>query len=152
MTLLARRLAACCLITALGAAAPAPDLLQVSSAWARATAPGQTDGAVYLTLTSGHADRLVGVSSPDAGAVTLHKSTDAGGTASMEPVDGLDLPGGQAVTLAPRGLHLMMAGLKHPLVAGSYIALTLMFKQSGSATFNVPVVPIGATGPGAVHD
>ena len=134
------------------AAAPSPDLPLVSSAWARATAPGQTDGAIYMTLTSGRADRLVSASSPDADTVTLHKSMDAGGTASMEPLDGLDLPAGRPTTLAPHGLHLMMAGLKHPLLAGSYITLALSFKQSGSATFNVPVVPIGATGPGAARD
>ena len=147
-----RAFAACCLAIALCAAAPVPDLPQVSSTWARATAPGQTAGAIYLTLTGRHADRLVGASSPDADAVTLHRSTEAGGMAGMEPVDGLDLATGQPVTLAPHGLHLMMTGLKHPLAAGSYITVALTFKQSGSATYNVPVVPIGATGPGAAHD
>ncbi len=140
------------LAVALIAAAPAPDLPQVSATWARATVPGQTTGAVYLTLTSNSAERLVSATSPDADMVMLHRSTEAGGMAGMQDVDGLDLPAGRPVTLAPRGLHLMMTGLKHPLVAGSYVPLALTFKLAGSATFNVPVVPIGANGPGVAHD
>ena len=140
------------LAVALIAAAPAHDLPQVSATWARATGPGQTTGAVYLTLTSNSAERLVSATSPDADMVMLHRSTEAGGMAGMQDVDGLDLPAGRPVTLAPRGLHLMMTGLKHPLVAGSYVPLALTFKLAGSATFNVPVVPIGANGPGAAHD
>lgn len=39
--------------------------LQVSDAWARSTAPGQTTGAIYATITGGaEADRLVGVKVP----------------------------------------------------------------------------------------
>ena len=152
MSIRFRLFAACCLATALCAAAPSPDLPQVSSAWARATAPGQTEGAVYLTLASHTAERLVSASSPDAETAMLHRTTEAGGVAGMEPADGLDLPAGQPVTLAPHGLHLMLTGLKHPLVAGSYITVALTFRQSGTATYNVAVVPIGATGPGIAHD
>ena len=151
-TLGRRALAACSLAALTGAAAPAHDMPQVSAPWARATAPGQSAGAIYLTLTSVSADRLVSATSPDADMVMLHRSTEAGGMAGMQDVDGLDLQAGQPVTLAPHGLHLMMTGLKHPLVAGSYITIALRFRQSGSATYNVPVVPIGANGPGAAHD
>ncbi len=152
LPVLGRPLAAGLLAVLLCAAAPAHDLPQVSSAWARATVTGQMEGAVYMTVTASSADRLVSAASPDAETVTLHRSTESGGVAGMEPVDGLDLPAGQSVSLAPHGLHLMMTGLKHPLAAGSYVTVTLTFRQSGSAAFNVPVVPVGATGPGAAHD
>lgn len=39
--------------------------------------------------------------------------------------DVLDLPAGREIRLAPGGIHLMLAGLKHPLRAGGAVALSL---------------------------
>ena len=45
-----------------GAAMAQPAGPEVSSAWARATAPGAQDGVAYLTIQSPTADRLVSAS------------------------------------------------------------------------------------------
>ena len=151
MPALARRmLVACLLACALGRAWATPP--EVTSAWSRATAPGQTTGAVYMTLTSGTADRLTAISSPNAASAMLHQTSQMGGMSSMQAMDGLDLPAGKPVTLAPHGMHVMLEGLKAPLVAGGYVTLTLTFGHAGAATFNVPVVPVGASGPGRIHE
>ncbi len=132
-----------------GHAAFAQGRVAVRDAWARATAPGQTEGAVYMTLTSASGDTLTGVSSPDAGAAMLHKTTEAGGMSDMSDMDALPLPAGEPTALAPRGFHVMLMDLKHPLVAGQAVELDLTFAKSGVVHVKAPVQPITASGPPA---
>ncbi len=121
--------------------------VQVRGAWARATAPGQDTGVVYLSMTSPVADRLVAVSSPDAGMAMLHATTESGGMSGMTDVDGVAVPAGGTVKLVPHGMHVMLMDLKHGLVAGTEIGLDLKFAKAGVLHVHVPVQPIGAAGP-----
>ena len=52
--------------------------------------------------------------------------------------EGLPLPAGETVALAPGGNHLMLLGVKEPLVAGDTVALTLTFEAA-------PAVEVTAT-------
>jgi copper(I)-binding protein len=133
------------LACALGSAQAQP--VQVTGAWARATAPGQNTGVAYLTITSREADRLVALSSPDAAMAMLHATTQTGGMSGMEDMDSVAVPAGGTVRLAPRGMHVMLMDLKHPLAAGSQIGLDLHFAKAGAVHVQVPVQPIGAAGP-----
>jgi len=109
-------------------------------AWARATPPGSDVAAVYVTLVGGKtADRLVGGSTTRASMTHLHSMEDSGGMARMRPVDGLDVPAGKSVALAPQGLHLMLMGLDKPLVAGEHFPLTLHFEKGGDRIVEVHV-------------
>jgi hypothetical protein len=65
-------------------------------------------GVAYFSITSNTADRITGVSSPQAKAVEIHESTSSGGMAGMARLDGVDLPAGKTVTFGPGGLHLMV--------------------------------------------
>lgn len=122
----------------------------ISGAWARATPPGLDVGAAYLTITGGAAaDRLVGVSTPVAAMAHLHTMDDAGGMATMRPVDGIDVRPGARVVLAPGGLHVMLMGLTKALVAGQSFPLTLEFAKSGKQTVSVTIRPAGDAGPAA---
>ncbi len=121
--------------------------VEVSGAWARATAPGQTDGVVYMVLKSGVDDRLMGATSAEAKMAMLHSTTQDGGMSGMADVDGVDLPAHKDVALAPHGLHLMLMGLKHPLVAGEKLKLELDFSKAGKMQVMVPVLPLGTAGP-----
>ena len=95
------------LILALGLLAPIamhaaaqPSAVHAEQPWARATAPRQTVGGVYVTLTSPADDRLMGASSPVAGHAEVHEMTMDGNVMKMrELTDGLKLPAGQAVAL-----------------------------------------------------
>ncbi len=53
------------------------------------------------------------------------------GVMKMQPLKFLELPAGSPVILAPGGLHLMLLGLRSPLVAGGEIALDLEFEAKG---------------------
>jgi copper(I)-binding protein len=121
----------------------------VHDAWARATAPGQTVGAVYMTLSTPVSDSLMGVSSPDAGAAMLHRTTKANGMTGMADVDSVPIPAGRPVTLAPNGIHVMLMDLKHPLIPGQTVEVDLTFANSPSVHVKAPVQPITASAPPA---
>jgi len=105
--------------------------VQVSGAICRPTPVGRQMTGCYLTLASGAADRLVSASSTDATMVQIHESRIESGMMMMRELrEGLALPAGEAVVLAPGGNHLMLLGVKEPLVAGDTVALTLTFESS----------------------
>lgn len=137
------------LLSACQPAANGGGTLEASDAWARATAPGQPVGAVYLTVRNGTSagDRLVGGSTPAARAVEIHAMRMDEAIMRMRRQDGLDIPAGASAELAPGGTHLMLVGLKAPLTSGEEIPLTLDFSKAGRKGVRVRVRPIGASGP-----
>jgi periplasmic copper chaperone A len=57
-----------------------------------------------------------------------------------ELADGLELPAGEVVTLAPGGLHLMFLDLPEPLEAGESFELVLEFEKAGTRTLSVEIL------------
>lgn len=120
----------------------------VERSWARATPPGATTAAGYLTLTSRSGDRLISISSPEAARVEVHETAFADGVMTMRQVkDGLPLPAGEAVVLEPGGRHLMFTQLAGPLADGDEVPVTLTFERAGDLEALLDVVPLGAGGP-----
>jgi copper(I)-binding protein len=106
----------------------------------------------YLTLTTTTADRLVSVTSPAANLVQIHESRIESGMMMMNELkEGLPLPAGETVALAPGGNHLMLLGVEEPLVAGDTVALTLTFESSSpvevTATVGQPAVGVSSAQP-----
>lgn len=119
--------------------------VRVAGAICRPTPVGRQMTGCYLTLTAATADRLVSVNSPDANMVQIHESRIESGMMMMgELREGLPLPAGETVALEPGGNHLMLMGVKEPLVAGDTVALTLTFESSPpvevTATVGQPAV------------
>lgn len=130
---------AACSMNAMAADGPT-----ATDAWARATAPGVDVGAAYMTLEGGPAaDRLVAASTPRAAMVHIHTVVENAGVAKMRPVEGIDVPAGGRVELAPKGTHLMLMGLHAPLVAGETFTLTLRYAGAGERPVTVTVRPAG---------
>jgi hypothetical protein len=130
----------------------AGDAPVVSDAWARATPPGTTVGAAYMTIRGGkQADRLVGASSDRAAMVHLHAVEEQDGVAKMRAIDALEIPAGQRVALAPKSTHIMLMGLDGPLVAGQAFTVTLRFATAGEQAVKVAVRPATATDDHAHH-
>lgn len=126
------------------APAPAPSDISIVDAWARATAPGQSNGAVYASIrNAGGADTLVGVST-DVGTAMLHAADSSGGMARMRMVGSVDVPARGEVRLAPGGTHVMLTGLKRPLVAGEKFSLQFGFATAGPRAVEVAVVAPGS--------
>jgi len=132
------------------AAVAQPASVSVSEVWARATPPGAKTGAAYLTVKNkGTApDRLVKASTPVASEAQLHTMIDDNGIMKMRPVAGIDVKAGGSVTLKPGGFHVMLMGLKQPLVEGQSFPLTLTFEKAGAVETTVKVAKAGAASPG----
>ena len=124
---------------------PAP--LEVKDVWARDTVGGTANAAVYMTITSPIADRLVSASTPIAKKTDI--MTMEGGSAAMEMkyLKGIDVPAGQAVSLNPMGLHVWLADLNQPLKAGQTFALTLKFEKAGERQVTVSIIQPAAPPP-----
>ncbi|MGG5821142.1 copper chaperone PCu(A)C [Falsiroseomonas sp. HW251] len=153
MTAIARRAALGALagFVVLPAAAQQP-AVRVEQPWTRAAGAGATGaGFMILRNTAAVPDRLVSARSPAARAVELHTSYREGDVMRMRPVQGIDLPAGQAVTLAPGGFHLMLVGLAAATRQGEQVPLTLVFEKAGEVTVQLPVQSAGARGPAAAH-
>jgi copper(I)-binding protein len=137
---------------AFAGAAWASDAPVVTDAWARATPPGTTVGAAYMTIQGGKvADRLVDASSDRAAMVHLHSVEETGGVAKMRAIDAVEIPAGQRVALAPKSTHVMLMGLDGPLVAGQTFVVTLRFAKAGEQPVTVTVKPATATDDQAQH-
>jgi copper(I)-binding protein len=122
--------------------------IEITKPWARASAGGAKVGVVYMTLTSlNWPDELVSATSAVADKVEFHDQTEENGVAKMRAVKEVAVKAGDTVTLAPGGLHLMLMGLKEPLVEGKRIPLTLTFRKGQSVDIKVPVLAVGAGGP-----
>ncbi|MEO7222478.1 MAG: copper chaperone PCu(A)C [Devosia sp.] len=127
--------------------------LEITGAFSRATLPNAPVGAGYLTITNTGTtdDSLVSVTSPVAGVTQIHKMKMEGDVMKMSGLgDGLVIPAGQSVTLAPGGLHIMFMELAEPLVEGSMVPLTMTFATAGTIEVQLAVGAINADEPS--HD
>ena len=119
--------------------------IAVTDAYARATIAGVKTGAVYLRITnSGDPDRLRAASTDVAARAELHRHTEENGVMFMAEVKCLVIPAGETVAFEPGSLHVMLFGVKAPLIEGSEIALTFRFEKAGEVTVQVPVRGIAA--------
>jgi copper(I)-binding protein len=121
--------------------------IDIGHPWSRA-APAGVTGAGYLTLTNkgGTADRLMGARTEIARTVEIHSSAMEGGVMRMRPVEAIEVAPGAEVKLAPGGLHIMLIGLKQPLVKGERVPLTLVFEKAGEVAVELAVEAAGARG------
>ena len=122
-------------------------VLRIEHPSARPTPPGARTGAAYFTIVNAgkNADRLVRAVSPVADAVELHSMAMDGNVMRMRAIAALDVPAGSSVTLGSGGQHVMLVGLKRPLVAGERIPLTLTFEKAGTVDVSawVEAAPAG---------
>jgi copper(I)-binding protein len=128
-------------------AAHAEGGIALTDAFTRAAATGGIGGAFVTIANTGAADRLIGAASPDAAKADLHESLSDNGIMKMRPVSGIDVPAGATVKLVPGGYHIMLMGLKHALVAGESIQLTLTFAKAGQVTTTATILKAGASMP-----
>jgi len=123
--------------------------LEFADPWARATAPGQGNGAAYLTIRNhGEADRIVRAEAAVSRKVELHThEVDAQGVARMIEIPAIELPAHTTTELKPGGLHVMFIGLHEPLVAGKRFPLKLVLEKAGEVTLEVEVKAAAAGAP-----
>ena len=124
------------------------DGVRIVDPWTRATPPGASVGAGYLTVANGTASpvRVLGAESEIADKIEIHAMSMEGGVMRMRPLaDGLEVPAGGQAELKPSGIHLMLIGLKRPLVEGETVTITLLFEGGVGAEAKLKVEAVGGT-------
>ena len=115
--------------------------LSVERPRARELPPVAPNGAAYLRIENAGnaADRIVSASSPIAKRVELHAHETDGGVMKMRHVHSVEVPARGAVSFEPGRMHVMLIGLKEPLVAGRSFPLTLGFQNAGEIEVTVEI-------------
>jgi len=101
--------------------------------------------AAYMIIEnpSDDPDRLLSASSEIAATVEIHETTMDGEVMHMRPVeDGVTVPANGQVELKPRGLHIMLMGVRDSLEPGDTVTLTLKFESGRTITVEAPVRPL----------
>lgn len=125
--------------------------LVFTDAFTRATLPGAKVGGGYISITNEakEADRLIGGSSPVAARVEVHEMKMDGEVMKMRKLaDGVKIPAGGTIELAPGGMHLMLLEIKQPLKQGEDVPVTLEFEKAGKVELKLHVEAAGATSTG----
>jgi hypothetical protein len=127
------------------AAQPAQGV-SVTQAWVRATVPGQKATGAFMRIGATQGDlRLVGVRTGVAAAAQIHQMSMQDGVMHMSQIEGVDVPAGQAVDLAPGGLHVMLLNLKQAVKPSQTVAMTLVFENAQRKRFDYALqVPVRA--------
>ena len=130
-------------------AAPAVEIVDLTC---RPTPNGRDITACFATFTAATHDRLIAASSPNADDVQVHEvRTDNGLMVMREMENGLALPAGEAVQLRPGGDHIMVVGVRTPLVEGDRLSLVLTFERAGEIGVRAPVGQPPLEGEGGGH-
>lgn len=124
----------------------------VTGAWARPAPKGEMSAAFFVIENQGsEAVRLTGVRTDVATTAEIHETVQEGSTARMQRVDGIDVPAGGRVELAPGGYHVMLMDLQRDLNAGDSIDLVLEFADGQEVTVTAEVRDAPAGGHDGGH-
>ena len=99
-------------------------------AWVRGTVAKQTATGAFMTLKTAKATQLISAASPVAEVVEVHEMVMDGNMMKMRALAKLDIPANTPVELKPGSYHIMLMGLKKPLVDGEKVPLTLNFENA----------------------
>jgi len=122
--------------------------IEISRPWARmsTTEANQAGGFFTATNKGRESDRLIAAESPVAAKIEIHGIKVVGYGIRMRPMEkGLGLPPDTAITLKPRGYHLLME-LKAPLTTGQKVPVTLTFEKAGTQQVELVVEAPGLVG------
>jgi len=116
--------------------------IKISHPWARASLAAKArNGVSYMTIhNSGTgSDRLIGVSTHIADRAELHAHEIKSSVMKMRALDAIDVPSGGMVEFKPGGLHIMLFGLKTPLIKGRSFPMRLKFESAGEIDLMVVI-------------
>lgn len=132
-----------------GAATAQLGTLDISNGFTRAMPPAAKTGGGFLSIRNNGAedDRLMRMRSPAAGRMELHNMSMQDNVMVMREItEGLVVPAGESVHLAPGGMHMMFLQVETPFIEGTKVDVTLTFEKAGDVTMALSVAGIGATG------
>ncbi len=137
------------LILAIAAAlspAAASAAIRIERPEIRATIGAQPTAAAYMVVrnTGRVPDQLISAECACAESVMAHRTVVQDGVSRMLMETSVAIPPHGQVAFTPKGLHLMLTGVKAPIAAGSRTPLVLTFARAG----RVRVAFVGTDRPG----
>lgn len=115
--------------------------LVISNAWIRATPPGVSTAAAYISIENrGSDERLLGLDWDGEAMLEIHTITHQQGMMQMAKLDYLDIPAREVTALTPGEQHIMFVGLNRTFTAGETVCLTLVFQMAGSQQVEFKVI------------
>jgi periplasmic copper chaperone A len=120
--------------------------ITVEGYWIKAMLPGQPVAGGYLSIanTGQTDDKLIKASSAKSGRVELHEMTMNDDVMKMRQVeDGIAVPAGANIELAPGGLHLMFFDVGDSFKEGDMVPVSLTFEKAGTVELMLPVMNKG---------
>ena len=120
---------------------PAASDILISDVRSFATPPGVPHAAVYLNLQNQgeQAQQLIALRTAVAEAAEMHNTRQRDGMLEMYQLEQVEIPPQATVSFERGGLHIMLLGLSHPLVAAEHFKLTLRFASGEERTVMVQV-------------
>jgi len=120
--------------------------LVVAGAWVRQPPPGSDVAAVYLSLENvgTRAVKLISVECPLASMAMMHETLESGGQSQMRALNSVSLAPGASTAFTPKGKHIMLHGLAHPLQVGERVPIVLVFAGGIKLHVTALVRPLGA--------
>jgi copper(I)-binding protein len=113
----------------------------VRDAWVGEPAANRKQTAAFAVIENAgtEARAIVSAASDVTEKVELHEMKLEGSMMRMSPVERIEVPAGGRAELKPGGLHLMLFGLKRPLVAGESVALEITLDDGTTLSVSAPV-------------
>ncbi len=127
--------------------------VEVSDVWIREAPPTATVMAAYMQLknTGAQPIALNAANCEQYQNVELHSTVMENGVARMVPMDKMEIPAGETLSLQPGAQHIMLIGvLKRPVV-GDKVKLTLKFSDDSRQDVLAEVRKVEGTMPMEHH-
>ena len=108
--------------------------ISIFGPFTRATLPNAPVAGGFLSIVNSgdEVDRLVSAHAAISGETQIHEMAVESGVMKMRQLaDGLEIPAGGEVVLAPGGYHLMFMSLLQPIIEGERVPVTLVFGKAG---------------------
>ena len=118
--------------------------IKIENQYARATPPHTVNSAAFFSIDN-NTDKnieLVAAKSDVAERTELHTHINEDGLMKMRQVEKVMIKAHERTTLQPGGYHVMLLGLKAPLIEGQTIDLILYFDNGDEIKMSVPVQKI----------
>lgn len=130
--------------------------IAIGHPFSREAPEGARVTAGYLSITNNgtQADRLIEVRSDIADSAEIHDmSVDGNGVMTMRPLgDGIEIPAGEEVKLAPGSFHIMFMEPDRAYKEGERFTGTLVFEKAGEVEVEFAVEARGGADAHSGHD
>jgi periplasmic copper chaperone A len=125
-------------------AADTPAGVTLSGARVQLPAVSGRPGAAYFTISqaAGGPRTITAVTVAMAGRSEMHETVKRGGGSAMKPLASVPLAGGETVTFAPGGRHVMLFDLDPKLRFEDDVELTVTFADGAKARVRAPVTTV----------